>query len=462
MKLDWKQFLRRGPEAILPDRIFIEEMPLPEVGLTLLFVIVAAVWFLFSEVAIEFLLGEPQEGVSIQALKGVNFILVASLLLYFILRRAFRVRRQAQEALRISQERFQVVALATTDAIWDWNLSTNVLWWSDGIQKLFGYSRDEISTQVEWWLERLHPDDKDRVTAAIRRVTDSGGTTWSGHYRFRRKDGSYAIVLDRGYILHDSSGKPTRVVGGITDITERQHAQDALEKSRQQLRSLSSRLQTTREEERTTVAREIHDELGQVLTAIKINLDWLERKVGEREDDASLNPVLDRLVESAEMAESAIHSVQRIATELRPDALDNLGLPEAMKQEAQRFQERTGTRCALELPAEAPTLDSAAATAVFRVFQEALTNVARHAKASEVRISLRPDTAGHLVLTVEDNGCGIPREALSSSKSIGLVGMRERALALRGDLAITGLQPAGTRIVLRLPLNAAPAGAVSS
>jgi two-component system sensor histidine kinase UhpB len=457
MRFDWKQFLRRGPEGILPDKVLIQEMPLPEIALTLAYVAVASLWYVFSEVVLERWAAEPSDSPTNQAIKAVNFILVTSLVLYFVLRRTFRIRRQAQEALRLSYERFQAVALAATDAVWDWNLDTNVLWWSDGIQKLFGYGPDEISNQVEWWLDRLHPEDRERVTAVIRRVTDAGGRTWTGHYRFRRSNGAYAMVLDRGYIIQDAAGKPTRVVGGMTDITERQHAQEALEKSRLQLRALSSRLQAAREEERTTVAREIHDELGQVLTAIKINLDWLERKIGEREDDTFLNPVLDRLVESAEMAQSAIHSVQRIATDLRPDLLDNLGLTAALEQEAHRFEQRTGTPCQLQLPAAAPDIAPDTATALFRVFQEALTNIARHARATAVRAALRAEE-GHFVLEVEDNGQGMPRDALTSPKSLGLVGMRERATALGGVLAITPATPRGTHIVLRLPRTAAPAG----
>ena len=174
-------------------------------------------------------------------------------------------------------------------------------------------------------------------------------------------------------------------------MTEQRQAEQALENSRRQLRALSARLQSVREEERAKVAREIHDELGQVLTALKINLDWLERKLGVRDNDPSLNPLLDRVVESAEIADSAISSVQKIAAELRPSSLDNLGLAAALEHEAQRFQQRTGIACQVKLPAESLDLPAEAATAVFRIFQEALTNVARHAQATEVRAALQSE-----------------------------------------------------------------------
>jgi PAS domain S-box-containing protein len=358
--------------------------------------------------------------------------------------------------LRLSQQRFEFVALAATDAIWDLNLETKIVWWSAGIQKLFGYRPEDVSPSLDWWRERLHPEDKDRVTRELERVADSGTSAWAGHYRFRRQDGSYASVLDRGYIIHDAAGKPVRVVGGISDISERRRAEEMLESSRRQLQALTARLQSGREEERANVARDIHDDLGQVLTAIKMNLDWLERSLDERGEGTSLNPLLERVVESAEMTESAMKSVQRIATDLRPGALDHLGLADALRQEANRFQQRGGVTCELDLPLEPLNLPKQVATAVFRVFQEALTNIGRHANATAVRIRLSAD-AEQLVLQVEDNGQGIRPEATSDARSLGLQGMRERASVLGGEVTVSPITPSGTRVVLRLPRAATEA-----
>ena len=290
MAFNLKQFLARGPEIIQAERVFIKEVPLSELGLTVIYIAVAATWCVFSDERLDHLLTSPRDLLTLETLKGFNFILTTALVLYLVLRRAFRIRRQAVEALRLSQQRFEFVAMATTDAIWDLNLETRMVWWSAGIQKLFGYPPEDVSPNLDWWRARLHPEDKERVTRELERVADSGSRTWAGHYRFRRLDGSYASVLDRGYIIHDAGGKPVRVVGGITDISERRRAEEALEGSRRQLRALTARLQSGREEERTTVAREIHDELGQVLSAIKMNLDWLERSLDERAEGASLNP----------------------------------------------------------------------------------------------------------------------------------------------------------------------------
>ena len=450
MPFNLKQFLSRLPEKIRSDRVLFHDMPLSELAITLIYVLVAGLWCIFSDDIFDWFMASPLASPPLQAMKGINFVLTTGVVLYLVVRRSFHNRRRAEETSRVSQERFEAVALATTDAIWDFNLDTEVVWWSDTVAKLFGYRPEDISTRVEWWRERLHPDDKERVLAAIRQVTDGGGRTWSGHYRFRRQDGNYAVVLDRGYVVRAAAGKPVRIVGGITDITERRRAEEALESSRRQLRALSARLQSAREEERTNVAREIHDDLGQVLTAIKINLDWLERNLGEPQTEASLNPLLDRVVESGEMTEAAITSVQRIATELRPGLLDNLGLAAALEEEAGRFGQRTGITCTVKLPLEPPELPREAATTIFRISQESLTNVARHAEAKTVRVELQADVR-QVTLDIEDDGRGIAPDALANDRSLGLLGMRERALALGGELAIAPVAPHGTHVTLRLP-----------
>jgi PAS domain S-box-containing protein len=453
MAFNLKRFLARGPELIQAESVFIREFPLAELGLTAIYVLAAGLWFIFSDVLVDEWMGSTKHTRAQETLKGFNFVLTTALVLYLVLRRAFHIRRRAEEALRLSQQRFEFVALAATDAIWDLNVETKIVWWSAGIEKLFGYSSEDVSPKLDWWLERLHPDDKDRVTQELERIADSGRRTWAGHYRFRRQDGRYASVLDRGYIIHNANGKPARVVGGISDISERRQAEEALESSRRQLRALTARLQSGREEERANVAREIHDELGQVLTAIKMNLDWLERRLGEPEDNLAVNPLLERVVESAEMTDAAIKNVQRIATELRPGVLDNLGLAEALRQEASRFQQRSGVACELQLTSEQLDLPGPVTTAVFRVFQEALTNVGRHAKATLVRILLEVDTE-QLMLQVEDDGQGIRPEATTESRSLGLLGMRERASVLGGEVTISPISPQGTRVCLRLPRTA--------
>jgi signal transduction histidine kinase len=217
-------------------------------------------------------------------------------------------------------------------------------------------------------------------------------------------------------------------------------------------RNLSIRVEGLREADRTRISRELHDQLGQELTGLKMDLRWIESRLEVR-DDRSLNPLTDRLVETLEQVDSLIATVQRIAADLRPDALDDLGLAEALTQEAERFALRSEVTCKVEVAGLPEEISPALATAVFRIFQEALTNVARHAEATRVRASCRlVDEA--LELTITDNGKGMPFGVAPDAKSLGLLGMRERAELLGGKISFNPAETGGTQVIATLPWRA--------
>lgn len=220
------------------------------------------------------------------------------------------------------------------------------------------------------------------------------------------------------------------------------------EKSVAQLRALTARLQTVREDERTRVAREIHDELGQALTAIKLEFTAL---LGDL--PAAEGPVSQRSQSILTLLDEAIQSIRRIATELRPGILDDIGLVAAVEWAAEEFQARSGIKCSLARPDADIGLDTESATALFRIVQETLTNIARHANASEVNIRLT-DERGQLTLEVRDNGRGISEDQLSGSRSLGILGMRERVLLIGGELTISGSPGQGTTVRVRIPRSA--------
>jgi signal transduction histidine kinase len=206
-------------------------------------------------------------------------------------------------------------------------------------------------------------------------------------------------------------------------------------------------LLTIREEERMLMAREIHDELGQNLTALKMDLSWLKSRIpGAHGDLKEKAGTMDRLLDST------IETVKRLSAELRPGALDVLGLQAAVEWQAEEFEKRTGIACELSLEQADPGLDDRMSTALFRIFQEALTNVARHAGATRVRARIRKRN-GSLELVVEDNGRGIGDDEIQSPASLGLLGMRERALSMGGEVAIKGKGGAGTKVKVRIPLK---------
>jgi signal transduction histidine kinase len=233
----------------------------------------------------------------------------------------------------------------------------------------------------------------------------------------------------------------------IMESSERKRTEDQLRNSEKQLRALAARLQSVREEERAMIAREIHDELGQVLTGLKIDLFWLSKKLPE--DQKSL---LGKTKSMLELIDTTIQSVRKLSTELRPGVLDNLGLKAAIEWQIGEFQTRTGIRCEFIAPKEDIALDQDCSTAVFRIFQETLTNVVRHSKATRVNITLEK-SADHLLLEVQDNGKGIQESKIVDLKSLGLLGMRERALYFGGKVKFEGIQGKGTKVTVLIPLN---------
>ena len=235
-----------------------------------------------------------------------------------------------------------------------------------------------------------------------------------------------------------------------TEAAERQQTQRRLEASQKQLRQLSAHLQATREEERTRIAREIHDELGQALTALRIDLSGLQRSL-----DSETPAIQEKFMSMSQLIDTTVQSVRRIATELRPGMLDDLGLVAAIEWQLSEFQSRTGIECQLTSNVEESTLGTDGRTALFRIFQETLTNVARHANATSVlaRLEEGPD---YVTLQVQDNGRGITESDIAKSRSFGLLGIQERVNLLNGELSIHGVPGQGTTIIVRLSLEPVP------
>ena len=304
-------------EARWPD-----VMPRPELRITLLYLLLAGLWVVLSDLVVRVVL--PSSSASVQTLKGLNFVLTTSLLLFFVLRRAYRGWREAE-----------------------------------------------------------------------------------------RRNRDLIIEMSDGFRL------------------------------------LSARSERLREEERTRISRELHDQLGQALTSVTMDLRWVEGRL-ERMEDQGVNPLIDRLVEAEEQVGQLLVGVQLIASDLRPEALDRLGLRDALMLEARRFQERTGMAVAVEaceLPGE---LSPEIATAAYRIFQEAMTNVIRHAGATKVTVRCTADEST-VRLTVADNGRGMPPEAERGRQAIGLLGMRERAELCGGTFCVLSSKGGGTEVSAAMP-----------
>ncbi len=264
----------------------------------------------------------------------------------------------------------------------------------------------------------------------------------------RRADGTPVRIEGHYLCVHDGRGRITGHLGIQRDITDRHRAAEEIARSHSELRALAARLESIREQERKRIAGELHDELGQALTGLKLDLAWMEGRMGKHAPP----DVVERYSSLLQRLDQVMVSVRRIVTELRPSVLDQLGLADAIEWQAHDFATRTGLALDLAIDVNAPLPSDAISSAVFRMLQEAFTNVARHSGAKRVRVALRVDPDA-LLLDVVDDGRGITPSELRGTHSLGLLGLRERAIACGGTVEISGAPGAGTTVSLRLPLQ---------
>jgi len=351
------------------------------------------------------------------------------------------LRHAKEKALAASEERFRryfelgVIGMAITSPTKGW-VEVN-----DQLCEFLGYERSELLQMT--WADLTHPDDLAADIENFNRVLASEIDGYSIDKRFVRKDGQVIYTTISVKCLRRRDGSVDYFVALAQDITERKRAEEELHNSFEQLRALAARLQSAREEERTRVAREIHYELGQALTAIKLDVASL---IHELPPDQRREKKAESILK---LVGRTIQFVRRLSTELRPGMLDDLGLVAAVEWAAEEFETRTGTKCRLDPRQSDIVTDREQSTAIFRIFQETLTNVTRHANATQVDVRLRKDD-GYIVFEVRDNGCGIAKKQLSAG-GFGILGMRERAILLGGEFTIDGVPGKGTLVRVRIP-----------
>jgi PAS domain S-box-containing protein len=293
------------------------------------------------------------------------------------------------------------------------------------------------------WMRSVHRDDREAFAAhALKAAADRLPFTFE--YRLRRADGQYRWVIGHGSPRLTSDGDLIGYVGSCADITEGKQRRE----SEEQMRQLAAKVQMAREQERANLARELHDELGQTLTAIKLELARTTSTLRSERVDGQ---TVDRIQALSGLVEIGISTVKRIATNLRPATLDHLGLAAAIRWEASAFRASSGVRCYVRSSRETTDLTAEQQIVVFRIFQEALTNVVRHARASAVHVTLA-ERQRLFELRIRDNGRGIKESDINHAGAIGLIGMRERAAIIGGTFAITGRPGKGTVIAVRVPI----------
>jgi PAS domain S-box-containing protein len=393
-------------------------------------------------------------------------------------------QRRSERALRESEERFRLLIQGVQEyGIFQLDPTGNVVSWNAGAARMMGYHAEEI---IGKHFSAFYPreevlngkPERNLAEAARRgqaeeegwRVRKDGLRFWAnvvltalrdaqGNLRgfakltrdmTERREREEALTRAKELLelrVEQRAAVLTRVNDELrVEIAERRRTEEQFKATLEQLRGLAARLQSVREEERASIAREIHDELGQACTAIKMDLALIGRKISKRQ--AQLHAKIES---SMRLVDDMIVTLRRIASDLRPRTLDDLGLAAALEWQGQEFEKRTGIHCQVVLPVEPLDLDPERSTAIFRIFQESLTNVARHAQATsiEARLEVEQD---QIFFSVHDNGKGFEPQEAKSKKSLGLVGMQERAHLLHGEVSIEGIPGAGTTLILRIPL----------
>jgi PAS domain S-box-containing protein len=352
----------------------------------------------------------------------------------------------------VSERRREQIATAeqaslidlTQDSALVIDMQGKILFWSRGAEAMLGYSKAQAVGNISH--ELLHtefPQPLAEIRAELLRVGH-----WEGDLIKTAQNGRRIVVSGRWALQWGTRDQAPRILEINSDITDRKRGEESLVLQKEQLRALAERLQLVREEDRKQVARDLHDQIGQILTAIKMDMMWMTRHLPESEAD-----VFARLKESIQLINDGVKAVRAICSGLRPGVLDDLGLAAAIEWQAGEFASRNGVHCQVTVPPVDLHLDGDRATATFRIFQECLTNVIRHAQATSVRVDLCQEEES-ILLIVEDDGIGFFEPGFSNTLgSLGLLGMKERAQFCGGDVQISSSPGNGTKVTVRVPVD---------
>ena len=355
-----------------------------------------------------------------------------------------RRKRRYSKELKESDERFHLVASSTRDIIYDWNFVTNDVLSNDPRNPLLEIRQRGYTSAIESLMGYVHPEDRDHLHRSITGAVDRESSDWQAEYRFLNADGTYSHVLHRGHLMYDASGKIARAIGSIMDITERKQAEELS-------RSLSRRIIEAQESERRRVSRDLHDSVNQILASVKFRIESLQEQLPIRDKTVRRETQKAKLLLNKVMTE-----VRRISRNLRPAELDDLGLPSAVRSLAEEFSERTEIAVIVKDGWPKGKLSPEVSVALYRIIQEALTNVEKHAKAKRVRLGCT-DTEDEIICRIEDNGLGIRTDEHGKGKikgdGMGILDMKERLSYLGGTIEVASNPKRGTNVIVRIPIR---------
>ncbi len=352
-------------------------------------------------------------------------------------------RKKAEDKLRESNERYQFVNKATQDTIWEWDFLTKEGLWGEGIINTFGYSANMLKYGKAWIDEYVHPYDKEQVRRRIQTCIESGIENWQDEYRFRCADGTYKFVYDRGFILFDEQGKPYRMIGAMTDVTEQKRLEKELAEQRvRQQKLITETTILAQEKERNELGRELHDNINQILATIKMYLGMAK---------SGHNAPEDFLGKSYEHVNEAIEEIRKLSHSLVAPSLGDIGLKEALQElveDASLLNDRQ-VQLLIDEKYYENDIDKNKELMFYRIVQEQLNNITKHAQANKVVISLKADN-GNIALSVADNGVGF--DSTQKSKGIGLKNISNRVEFYSGIMNIISSPGKGCTLEVFIPV----------
>lgn len=349
--------------------------------------------------------------------------------------------KSVESALRASEERFRLALQGANEGLWDWNLESNEVFLSPRWFSMLGFQDRELQHEFQTWLNLIHPDDLQIAEERLNEFLASSDQIYESEFRLRHKSGKYLNVVSRGFALRNSAGKTIRLVGTHQDITERKLADEELRSSRQRLEKLSRQLINAREEELNHLARELHDEIGQTLTFMKMTV-----RNAQQTSDAITRKQLDELIL---MVDETLDRVRNLSLNMRPPHLDDLGLVATLHWYLKNQAKVAGFEAHISVVPPEMRVSTDLATVCFRITQEAVTNAIRHAKANRIDIELRLENDA-LHLKIHDDGCGFDVEGAKAQanrgSSLGLISMQERASLAGGQIEFVSIIDEGTTV----------------
>jgi PAS domain S-box-containing protein len=351
-------------------------------------------------------------------------------------------RRRMEEELRAREVQLQEAQALANLGSWEWDVRSNTIWWSEQLRRIFGVD-EQYQPNLESVLEAVHPEERAKIAEATR-ISLESGQIYDKPYRIVRPDGAVRVVVTSGRVERDADDRPTRMLGIVADITDRTWIERRARSVADRLRSVSRRLVEVQEAERRLLARELHDRVGQSLTALGLNL----RVVNAELNQDSRLAVQARMEDCMRLVENTVGAMRDVMGELRPQALDDYGLLAALRAHVAAFIARTGIHVAVQGAGEPGRVAKGVELALFRIAQEALNNVAKHSKATAVRVSFGGD-GGDAVLALSDDGVGF--DPAQGGAGWGLIIMRERAESIGAKFELDAAPGRGVRIAVRCP-----------